>query len=66
MKSSDGDGLLKRAARVKMIEKISLVRLVPTHLVRRDRANVQAIDVRRGDEARAERITVSGKTVELR
>src|SRR5262249_10232948 len=37
-------------ARVKMFEKIALVWLVPTHLVRRQRADVETIDARRRHE----------------
>src|SRR5690349_8705115 len=42
--------MLESAARVKMFEKIALVRLIPAHLVRRQRADVETIDARRRDE----------------
>src|SRR6185503_13622973 len=50
LNSSDGNCMLECAARVKMIEEIAFVRLIPTHLVRRQRTDVQAIDARRVDE----------------
>src|SRR5689334_7184769 len=39
--------MLEGAARVKMFEKIAFVRLIPAHLVRRHRADVETIDARR-------------------
>src|ERR1041384_467175 len=45
-RSSDGNGLLESAARVKMFEEIAFVRLIPTDLVRRKRADVETIDTR--------------------
>jgi hypothetical protein len=48
--TSDGDGVLESASTVKMFEEIAFVRLIPTDLVGREWANVEAIDVRRVDE----------------
>src|SRR5689334_22774981 len=42
--------MLEGAARVKMFEQIALVRLVPAHLVCRQRADVETIDTRRRHE----------------
>src|SRR5262249_40653646 len=42
--------MLEGAARVKMFEEIALVRLIPAHLIRRQRADVETIDARRRHE----------------
>src|SRR5678810_461500 len=46
LKSSNSDGLLEGTTRVQMIEEIAFVRLVPTDLIGRERADVEAIDTR--------------------
>ena len=43
--------VLKSAARVKMFEEVALMRLIPTYLVSRHRADVQAIDIWGGNQA---------------
>src|ERR671918_478348 len=49
LNSSDGNSMLECAARVKMIEEIAFVRLIPTHLVCRHRTYVESIDAWRSD-----------------
>jgi hypothetical protein len=49
VQSSNGNGVLECTARVKMIEEIAFVRLIPTDLVGGERADVQTIDARGGD-----------------
>src|ERR1043165_3145373 len=46
------DGALKSAPGVQVIEQIALVRLVPTDAIGGNRAQVQASDVRRGEQPR--------------